>query len=210
MDAVRGASVAPHPASHPVMKSICVFCGASSGHDPVYRNAAAEFGRLLGEQGIELVWGGGHVGLMGVVANAVLAAGGRSFGVIPSFMVERELAHPDSTELLVVDSMHTRKAAMAERADAFVALPGGFGTLDELFEIVTWAQLGLHAKPIGLLDISGFFQPLLGMANHLEREGFVKTPHLGLLCHAGQPDTLLAELHRRSARGSDAGPEPRL
>ena len=139
---------------------------------------------MLADEGIELVWGGGNVGLMGVLADAVLAAGGRAYGVIPSFMAERELAHPQATELAVVDSMHTRKAAMADRADAFVALPGGFGTLDELFEIVTWAQLHIHAKPVGLLNVQGFFDPLLAMVRHMSEAGFVKPQYLGLL-HVG-------------------------
>ena len=166
------------------MRSICVFCGASVGRDAAYAAAATAFGRLLAGEGIELVWGGGNVGLMGVLADAVLAAGGRAYGVIPSFMAERELAHPQATELAVVDSMHTRKAAMADRADAFVALPGGFGTLDELFEIVTWAQLHIHAKPVGLLNVQGFFDPLLAMVRHMSEAGFVKPQHLGLL-HVG-------------------------
>ena len=166
------------------MRSICVFCGASAGREAAYAAAAAAFGRLLAGEGIELVWGGGNVGLMGVVADAVLAAGGRAYGVIPSFMAERELAHPQATELAVVDSMHARKAAMADRADGFVALPGGFGTLDELFEIVTWAQLHIHAKPVGLLNVQGFFDPLLAMVRHMSEAGFVKPQHLGLL-HVG-------------------------
>ncbi len=138
------------------MKSVCVFCGASAGEHPAYREAARVFGENLAHEGVELIWGAGNVGLMGAVADAVIAAGGRSYGVIPDFMVERELAHPAATELHVVRTMHERKAMMAERADAFVALPGGFGTLDELFEILTWAQLHLHAKPIGLFNARGF------------------------------------------------------
>ena len=142
-------------------------------------------------EGVELVWGGGNVGLMGVVADAVLAAGGRTYGVIPSFMAERELAHPQATELVVVDSMHARKAAMADRADAFVALPGGFGTLDELFEIVTWAQLHIHRKPIGLLNVEGFFDPLMDMVRHMSAAGFVRPQHLALLHVADDGAALL-------------------
>lgn len=177
------------------MRSICVFCGASVGSDGAFAEMAAEFGRQLAAANLELVWGGGNVGLMGVVADAVLAAGGRAYGVIPSFMAERELAHPRASELHVVDSMHTRKAAMADRADAFVALPGGFGTLDELFEIVTWAQLQIHVKPIGLLNVHGFFDPLLAMARHMSAAGFVKPAHLDLLHVAAEPAALLATLH---------------
>lgn len=182
------------------MQSICVFCGASSGHDPQYADAARAFGRLLAREGIELVWGGGHVGLMGIVADAALAEDGRTYGVIPAFMADRELAHPRSTKLRVVDSMHTRKAEMANRAGAFVALPGGIGTLEELFEVFTWAQLGLHDKPIGLLNVGGFFDPLLGMLDHMTQQGFVKSSHLDLICHATTPEALLAQLRARPGR----------
>lgn len=185
------------------MRSVCVFCGASSGHDPAFASAAASFGQLLAGEGIELVWGGGNVGLMGIVADSVLAEGGRTYGVIPSFMAERELAHPQATELVVVDSMHARKAAMADRADAFVALPGGFGTLDELFEIVTWAQLHIHAKPVGLLNVRGFFDPLLAMVRHMSFEGFIKQPHLGLLHVAENPADLLRSMRAHEAPQDD-------
>ena len=185
------------------MHSICVFCGASSGQDAVYAAAAASFGEFLARENVELVWGGGHVGLMGVLADGVLAAGGRTYGVIPSFMAERELAHPQATEMLVVDSMHARKAAMADRADAFVALPGGFGTLDELFEIVTWAQLHIHAKPVGLLNVHGFFDPLLTMIRHMSAEGFVKPHHLALLHVADAPLRLLQSMRGHQAPQGD-------
>lgn len=180
------------------MQSLCVFCGASPGHDPVYREAAQAFGQTLAERQTELVWGGGHVGLMGVVADAVHARGGKSYGVIPEFMAERELAHPSATELLVVDSMHARKAAMARRAHGFVALPGGLGTMDELFEILTWAQLHIHHKPVGLLNVKGFFDPLLGFMQHMVETGFVKQLHLDQIHVAENPAELLAamQLHR--------------
>lgn len=176
------------------MKSVCVFCGASAGKHPAYREAARVFGENLAREGVELVWGAGNVGLMGAVADAVVAAGGRSYGVIPDFMVERELAHPAATELHVVRSMHERKAMMAERADAFVALPGGFGTLDELFEILTWAQLHLHAKPIGLFNARGFFDPLRDMVKHMVGEGFVNPKHEALLYVDDDAPRLLAAL----------------
>lgn len=176
------------------MQSLCVFCGASSGIDPAFRNAAQAFGRTLAKQEIELVWGGGHVGLMGVVADAVHAAQGRSYGVIPGFMAERELAHPFATELVVVDSMHARKAAMAQRADAFVALPGGLGTMDELFEIMTWSQLHIHHKPIGLLNVNGFFDPLLNMVRHMVATGFVKQIHLDQIHVADRPEALIESM----------------
>lgn len=176
------------------MNSLCVFCGASQGNDPSYRQAAVSFGAALAREHIELVWGGGQIGLMGVVADAVLAAGGRAYGVIPDFMAERELAHRDATQMMVVDSMHARKAAMADRADAFVALPGGFGTLDELFEIVTWAQLHIHRKPIGILNVKGFFDPLMAMVRHMSATGFINPHYLGLLNMAATPDELLASM----------------
>ncbi|MDQ7988094.1 MAG: TIGR00730 family Rossman fold protein [Candidatus Dactylopiibacterium sp.] len=176
------------------MDSLCVFCGASAGHDPVYRDAARAFGSTLAAQGLELVWGGGHVGLMGIVADAVHAGGGHSYGVIPSFMAERELAHQEATELVVVDSMHSRKAAMAARADAFVALPGGFGTLDELFEIITWSQLHIHHKPIGLLNVNGFFDPLITFMRHTVEAGFVKQMHIEQIQVDADPAALVARL----------------
>ena len=185
------------------MRSVCVFCGASSGHDPAYALAARRFGEVLAQRGIELVWGAGNVGLMGVLADAVLSHGGRAVGVIPDFMVERELAHTAASEILIVDSMHARKAAMAERADAFVALPGGFGTLDELFEILTWAQLHIHSKPIGLLNVQGFFDPLLAMVRHMSREGFITARHLALLQMKELPEELLDAMRRYQPEEGD-------
>ena len=185
------------------MRSVCVFCGASSGHDPAYALAARRFGEVLAQRGIELVWGAGNVGLMGVLADAVLSHGGRAVGVVPDFMVERELAHTAASEILIVDSMHARKAAMAERADAFVALPGGFGTLDELFEILTWAQLHIHSKPIGLLNVQGFFDPLLAMVRHMSREGFITARHLALLQMNALPEELLDAMRRYQPEEGD-------
>ncbi len=185
------------------MRSVCVFCGASSGHDPAYALAARRFGEVLARHGIELVWGAGNVGLMGVVADAVLSHGGRAVGVIPDFMVERELAHTAASEILIVDSMHARKAAMAERADAFVALPGGFGTLDELFEILTWAQLHIHRKPIGLLNVQGFFDPLLAMVQHMSTAGFITARHLALLQMNALPEELLDAMRRYQPEEGD-------
>lgn len=185
------------------MRSVCVFCGASSGHDPAYALAARRFGEVLAQRGIELAWGAGNVGLMGVLADAVLSHGGRAVGVIPDFMVERELAHTAASEILIVDSMHARKAAMAERADAFVALPGGFGTLDELFEILTWAQLHIHSKPIGLLNVQGFFDPLLAMVRHMSREGFITARHLALLHEDVHADSLLDAMRRYQPEAGD-------
>ncbi|GAB3251093.1 LOG family protein [Chitinimonas naiadis] len=185
------------------MKSICVFCGAAMGKRDIYKDAASELGHTLAEQGLGLVWGGGKVGLMGVVADAVLAKGGETLGVIPGFMVEKELAHPDSTEMIEVDSMHTRKALMAERADGFIALPGGFGTLDELFEILTWAQLHIHSKPVGLLNVAGYFDPLLNWVRHAEQEGFIRAGHLDLFRVADTPAALLDAMRSHKAPEGD-------
>jgi len=185
------------------MQSICVFCGASNGVDPTYREAARLFGQILAENGIELVWGGGHVGLMGVVADAVHAHHGRSYGVIPEFMAERELAHPFATEMHIVDSMHTRKAAMADRAKGFVALPGGFGTLDEFFEIVTWSQLHIHYHPVGLLNVKGYFDPMLGMMRHMVAEGFVKQQHLDGIYVSDSPEALLELMNNHQPADGD-------
>jgi len=171
-----------------------VFCGASIGRGTSYLEAARAFGGEVGRRGLGLVYGGGRVGLMGEVANAALAAGGEVVGVIPQELVERELAHGGLTELRVVESLHERKALMADLADAFVALPGGFGTLDELMEQLTWSQLGLHAKPIGLLDVGGYWRPLIALARHAVDEGFVREPDLRAIAVGGEPGALLDRL----------------
>ena len=158
----------------PKQKTICVYCGSSEGARAEYRAVAAELGRALGNAGFRLVYGGAHVGLMGAVADAVLAAGGEVIGIIPQQMVEREVAHNGLTELHVVRTMHERKHMMAELADAFIALPGGYGTLDELCEVLGWAQLGLHCKPILLLDTAEYWQPLFTMLDRAVEEGFLK------------------------------------
>ncbi|MCY1002664.1 TIGR00730 family Rossman fold protein [Myxococcus sp. MISCRS1] len=176
------------------VRSVCVFCGSRPGTRPEYTEAARELGTELGRRGMTLVYGGASVGLMGTVAAATLAAGGQVVGVLPHFMGAREIAHLGLTELIRVDSMHERKALMATRADAFVALPGGFGTLDELFEIVTWAQLGLHQKPMGLLDTRGFFQPLVALSRHLATEGFVPESQALPFAVEASPAALLERL----------------
>src|SRR5262245_59376483 len=142
------------------MRSVCVFCGSSLGGRPVYAEAARRLGAALAARGLELVFGGGHIGLMGVLADAVLAAGGQAVGVIPRALVEKELAHSGLTELHVVETMHQRKALMADRAGAFAALPGGYGTAEEMFEIITWSQLRIHEKPVGFLNTAGYFDGL--------------------------------------------------
>jgi uncharacterized protein (TIGR00730 family) len=177
---------------------ICVFCGSSPGRRPEYAEAAAAMGALLAARGLTLVYGGGRVGLMGAVADAVLAAGGRVVGVIPEAIATKEVAHRGVTELHVVPSMHARKALMAELADAFIALPGGFGTFEELFEIVTWAQLGIHAKPLGLLNVAGYFDGLKAMVDHAAGEGFIDADQRDLIAQAAEPEALLALLaHHR-------------
>jgi uncharacterized protein (TIGR00730 family) len=171
-----------------------VFAGSSAGLQPEYRAAATELGRVLAECGIELVYGGARVGLMGAVADAVLAGGGRVTGVIPRALVEKEVAHGELTDLRIVTSMHERKALMADLSDAFVALPGGWGTLDEMFEILTWAQLGLHRKPCGLLNVQRYFDQLLSFLDHTMEQGFVRREYSALLAVSERPAALLEAL----------------
>jgi uncharacterized protein (TIGR00730 family) len=178
------------------MRRICVFCGSSAGGSPAYAEAASAVGRLLAAEGIGLVFGGGRVGLMGVVADAVLAGGGEAIGVIPEALLRREVGHTGLTELLVVESMHERKARMADLSDGFVALPGGFGTLEELFEVVTWAQLGIHPKPCGLLDVAGYYEPLLQLLDRGVDESFIRPQHRGLVLAGTDPARLLERMRR--------------
>ncbi|MFO1462601.1 MAG: TIGR00730 family Rossman fold protein [bacterium] len=176
------------------MRSICVFCGSSEGKDPAYREAAEALGRLLAAQGLQLVYGGARVGLMGRIADAVLQEGGRVAGVIPAALFPKEIPHPNLTQLHVVESMHERKRLMYELSDGFIALPGGLGTLDELFEILTWGQLGLHAKPCALLNVAGYFDPVLKFLDEAVARGFLKPKHRRLLLDCGDPAALLAAL----------------
>ena len=173
------------------LKSVCVFCGASPGARPIYREAAEALGRSLAERGLTLIYGGGAVGLMGMVADAALAAGGEVIGIIPQSLKRAEVGHNGLTRLEVVDGMHARKARMAELADAFIALPGGLGTLEELFEVWTWGQLGYHAKPLGLLEVDGFYRRLGDFLDHLVAERFVREPHRAMLQISESPDELL-------------------
>ena len=170
--------------------NICVFCGSSSGLKPEFIQAAREFGRLIGSSGHSLVYGGANIGLMGAVADAVLDSGGHVTGVIPSFLVEYEIAHRQISELIVVGSMHERKKKMAERSDAFVAFPGGWGTLDELAEMLTWKQLRLITHPIGMLNTDGFFDPLLTAMRTMADNGFLKPEHLDMITVRQQPAEL--------------------
>ncbi len=176
------------------MKSLCVYCGSSTGHNPAYAAAARELGQLLAAQQIELIYGGGRVGLMGTLADAMLDAGGRVQGVIPQSLADREVAHLGLTQLHVVDSMHQRKALMAELSDGFIALPGGLGTFEELFEIWTWAQLGMHAKPIGLLNIAGYFDLLLQFLDHAVQQQLLQPVHRDVLCVSTDPAEMLRQL----------------
>ncbi|MDI1253245.1 TIGR00730 family Rossman fold protein [Thermomonas sp.] len=173
------------------MKSVCVYCGSNSGSDPAFAAQARALGQRLAADGITLVYGGGNVGLMGIVADDVLAGGGEVIGVIPQQLVDWEVAHRGVTRLEVVDSMHTRKARMFELADGFVALPGGFGTLDEMFEMLTWRQLGLGKKPCAFLDVDGFWQPLMAMLDSMVRERFLHAEQRQDLWHGDDIDTLL-------------------
>ena len=179
-----------------MLKRICVFCGSSAGVHSLYAEAAQAVGRLLCRRGIELVYGGGNVGLMGVLADACLAGGSQVIGVIPQALVEGEVAHLGLTELRVVKSMHERKAVMAELSDAFVALPGGYGTWEELFEMLTWTQLGLQRKPCGLLNVNGYYDPLLELADQAVSEGFLRGANRELLLSDDDAERLLDRLSR--------------
>ncbi len=176
------------------IQSVCIYCGSNSGSRPAYTSAANEMGALLARRRIRLVYGGGRVGLMGAIADAVLAGGGEVIGVIPQSLVSKEVAHLGLKDLRVVPSMHERKALMADLADAFIALPGGFGTLEEFAEILTWAQLGLHRKPHGLLNIEGFYDPLLAFFNHAVTENFIRQAHRELVISETDPARLLDAL----------------
>jgi uncharacterized protein (TIGR00730 family) len=178
---------------------LSVFCGSKTGDNEIYAASARRLGEVLAERGIGLVYGGGHIGLMGILADSVLAAAGEVIGVIPRDMIEKELAHTKLTKLHVVGTMHQRKALMADLADGFVALPGGFGTGDELFEILTWAQLRYHAKPVGLLNVDGFFDSLLAWLDRAVQDGFLKPKHRRLLIEAKEPEELLDQLWAGSA-----------
>jgi uncharacterized protein (TIGR00730 family) len=176
------------------MKSIAVYCGAAPGASPLYAEAARLLAASLVEHNIGLVYGGGRVGLMGVIADEVLRLGGEATGVIPKALVEREVGHAGLTRLFVVKDMHERKAMMANLSEGFIAMPGGMGTLEELFEMVTWAQLGIHAKPIGLFNPNGFWDGLTGFVRHLCEQGFVKPEHAGLMQVDADPDALIRRL----------------
>lgn len=173
------------------MKRLCVFCGSKPGNRPIYIDTARRLGLEMARRGIALVYGGAKIGVMGAVADAVLQAGGRAVGVIPEHLIDVEVAHAGLTELHVTASMHERKTTMAELADGFVALPGGLGTYEEFFEVVTWLQLKLHAKPCGLLNVAGFYDPLLGFLDHAVGEGFIKARHRQMILTHDDPAAML-------------------
>jgi uncharacterized protein (TIGR00730 family) len=177
-----------------VLKRVCVFCGSSPGVRPEYAAVARSLGATLAARGVGLVYGGASIGIMGAVADAVLAMGGEVVGVIPRSIVEREVAHAGLSDLHVVDTMHQRKAMMAELSDAFVTLPGGLGTLEELFEVWTWGLLGIHHKPFGILDVDGYFAPLVAFLDHAVTQGFVREPHRAMALVDDDPERLLDRL----------------
>ncbi len=176
------------------LRRVCVFCGSSTGDDPAFREAATALGRLLVERRVGLVYGGGSIGLMGVTADAVLAGGGEVIGVIPEGLATREVAHFGLTKLHITPGMHARKAMMAELSDAFIAMPGGFGTYEELFEVMTWAQLGIHTKPIGVLDVAGYFRAFRNLVDDGVARGFVKSQYRDLIVIESSPAALLDRL----------------
>jgi uncharacterized protein (TIGR00730 family) len=176
------------------LRRVCVYAGSSPGARPEFAAAARTLGTLLAQRGVGVVYGGGHVGLMGALADAALAAGGEVIGVIPHALVAKELGHPGVTQLHAVETMHERKARMAAESDAFIALPGGIGTLEELFEALTWLQLGFHAKPVGLLNVCGFYDPLLVFLERMEEERFIRAEHRAMLLVEHDSDALLARL----------------
>lgn len=173
------------------MKRLCIFCGSNSGNDPLYSDAARRVGALLAREGISLVYGGGSVGLMGVVADAVMAAGGEAIGVIPEPLWAREVGHRGLTKLHIVETMHQRKQLMADLSDAFLALPGGLGTLEEIFEVWTWAQLGMHAKPIGFLNVHGFYAPLMEFLDRAAAAQFLRPQHRSIAIIDDDPERML-------------------
>lgn len=176
------------------MKSLCIYCGSSIGASPVYADAARDLARAMVNDNISLVYGGGNVGLMGVIADEVLRLGGEATGVIPKALMDREVGHGGLTRLHIVKDMHERKAMMAALSDGFIAMPGGIGTLEELFEVFTWSQLGLHEKPIGLLNVNGFYDGLIGFLEHVVTERFLKAEQASLLMYGAEPHTLVGKL----------------
>jgi len=190
------------------MDSVCVFCGSNPGSRPSYVAAATRLGQVLAARGLTLVYGGASTGLMGAVADAALAAGGKAHGVLPEFMIAREVAHRGLTQLTLVGSMHERKAAMAAHAGAFVALPGGFGTMEEIFEVLTWSQLGLHRKPCALLDVDGYYASLVTFLDHAVREGLLRPEYRAMLFVESDPEVLVDRLASQALPVVERAMEP--
>ncbi|AIU83362.1 MULTISPECIES: LOG family protein [Bacillus] len=180
------------------MKTICVFAGSNPGVNEEYKRKAAELGEYMAEQGIGLVYGGSRVGLMGTVADALMAGGGKAVGVMPSGLFSGEVVHQNLTELIEVSGMHERKAKMSELADGYIAMPGGFGTYEELFEVLCWAQIGIHQKPIGLYNVNGYFEPMMKMVKYSIQEGFSNESHLKLIHSSSRPDELIEQMNNYS------------
>ncbi len=191
------------------MKAICVYCGANPGARPEYAEQARALGRVLAGQGLGLVYGGGNVGLMGIIADEVLRCGGEAVGIIPEALMKKEIGHMGLTELHIVSSMHERKQMMADRSDAFIAMPGGVGTYEELFETFTWLQLGYHSKPIGLLNVNGFYDGLLGFLQHAADEGFLRANHAAMLQVSTDPADLVEQLTQWTPQRADRWDEAR-
>lgn len=192
-----------------MLKSICVYCGSSFGNAPVHAEAARMLAQELVRRNIALVYGGGKVGLMGVIADEVVKLGGEATGVIPKALLEREVGHGELTRLFVVKDMHERKAMMADLSDGFIAMSGGIGTLEELFEVLTWAQLGIHDKPIGLLNVDGFYDSLIGFLRHQVEQGFLQAKYAELLQIAAEPKDMLDMLQRAAAKPATPNPAMR-
>lgn len=178
------------------MKTICVFAGSNPGVNEEYKRKAIELGEYMAEQGIGLVYGGSRVGLMGAVADALMAGGGKAVGVMPSGLFSGEIVHQNLTELIEVSGMHERKAKMSELADGYIAMPGGFGTYEELFEVLCWTQIGIHQKPIGLYNVNGYFEPLINMVKYSIKEGFSNESHLQLIHTSSRPDELIEQMNQ--------------
>lgn len=191
------------------LTSICVYCGSNFGARDTYREAAQTLGKIIAERGLRLVYGGGQVGLMGVIADACLEAGGQVTGVIPDFLHHKEIAHPRVPDMQIVTSMHERKLKMAEQADAFIAMPGGIGTMEELFEVWTWSQLGRHKKPVGVLNVDGYYDQLLGFLDTMRDDGFVENKHRDMLKTGTDPNALIDALAAYEFPGMIANLEAR-
>ncbi len=176
------------------MKNIAIFCGSSTGTNPIYSSVAKELARLFYDQGLSMITGGGRVGIMGVLADEMIKCGGKVIGVIPDFLVEKEVAHQGLSEIIVVNTMHERKKKIEELSDGFIALPGGFGTLDEIFEMITWAQLDIHRKPCGILNINGYFDHLIAHIEHMVQEGYVANAYLGMVIMDTDPKDILERM----------------